>query len=245
MSLKFDLGTFKYFDLAARDGQSREWFEHNENLYLEHVKKPMVNLVTSLWAEIDEELPGIEISAKKILRPVKPINKIVPGENAVKNYINVNFLEKENSRFEWNPGIYLQLSSVKDDNYLMVGLDRVSSRQLKLLREGATRDYHRLSSVMTSRKFKASWGELQGERYSRFPRLYDEAQPGAEFLWYKQFYVSQHFSRKEVMAPEFTKKIVKDINIVVPFLQWIRDTVGTVAPYLGATRASAEVMMDW
>ena len=245
MSHKFDLGTFKYFDLAAKNGQTREWFEKNEDLYLEHVKKPMLNFVTGLWAEIDEELPGIEISAKKILRPVKPINKIVPGDNAVKNYINVNFMEKENSRFEWNPGIYLQLSSVKDDNYVIVGLDRVTSRQLKLLRERFTVDYNRINSVLSGRKFKASWGELKGERYSRFPRLYDENQPGAEYLWHKQCYVSQYFTRKEVMSPEFSRQLVEDIKTVVPFLQWLRDTVGTVAPYLGNSRASAEMMMDW
>ena len=245
MTVKFDQRTFKYFDLAAKDGQSREWFEENEDLYLDHVRKPMLSFVTNLWAEIDDELPGIEISAKKILRPVKPVNKIVPGDNAVKNYINVNFLEKENSRFEWNPGIYFQLSSVKDDNYVIVGLDRVTSRQLKLLREGFTVDYTRINSVLTNRKFKASWGELQGERYSRFPKSYQETQRGAEYLWQKQSYVAQQFTRKEVMAPDFSQKLVKDLKIAVPFLQWVRDTVGTVGPYLGNSRASAEVMMDW
>ncbi len=208
-----------------------------------------MNLITSLWAEIDDSLPGIEISPKKILRPVKPIHKILPGEFAVKNYINANFSEKETSRFEWNPEIAIQLSSEKDQNYVIVGLDMVTSRQLKLLREGCTQNSSEILSILSNKKFKASWGELKGERYTRFPRLYSETQSGADLLWYKQFYVSQHFTRKEVMDPDFTRKIVKDLKIVVPFLQWIRETVGTFQGFTKTTVGDFPVMssemMDW
>lgn len=245
MSTNFNPTTFKYFDLAFKYGTDRNWFLKNEELYLEHVKKPMLNFISLLWAEIDDDLSGIEISPKKILRPVKPINKLVPGQNAVKHYINTNFAEKENSRFEWNPGIFLQLSAEEDENYVIVGLDMVSGRQLKLLRESFVNDHSRIGAIFKNKKFQSRWGELQGERYSRFPRLFEESQNGAEYLWHKQCYFMREFTRKEVLHPEFSTSLVKDLKLAMPFLSWVRETVGTVGPYLGSSKSAAAELNDW
>ncbi|HXH31551.1 MAG TPA: DUF2461 family protein [Bacteriovoracaceae bacterium] len=88
-------------------------------------------------------------------------------------------------------------------------------------------NYQAIHSILSNKKFRTTWGEIRGERYTRFPRTYDMGQKGAEYLWCKEFYLSQEFSREDVKSAGFQKKIVRDLKMVVPFLQWVRETVGT------------------
>lgn len=55
---KFDLATFKYFDLAQKKGKDKAWFLAHQDLYQEHVRGPLLELITNLWAALDDELPG-------------------------------------------------------------------------------------------------------------------------------------------------------------------------------------------
>jgi uncharacterized protein (DUF2461 family) len=96
-----------------------------------------------------------------------------------------------------------------------------------LLRNALVEDFDRIDSIITDRKLKKSWGELKGDVYKRFPKGYNPDSEPAKYLKYKKFYFGRNFTRKEILDPKFSQKIIKDLGNALEFFDWIRKTVGT------------------
>lgn len=235
MSAKFTPKTFKYLDEAYKNKKKLAWFEKNEELYQESVKEPFGILLRRIDLEIGEMFPGLPFNPKKLSQPTYRKNNIPSDGTVVKPNAWAFVSEKESSMYEWNPGIYLSLS--KDENVMGVGLYMMSSRQIKLLRRAIINHPEKARAIIEDKKFKKVWGGLQGERYVRFPKEYDPEAPGAEYLWHKQFYVSQTLTRKDVTSAKFADKVVNDLKVAAPFLNWIREVVGKY-------QASPRILLD-
>lgn len=227
MDESFSKKTFQYFDSAKRNRKKKEWFEKNKKLYQEAVLAPFSALVEQIDSHLSEKLPGIIIHPKKISRPLRPANRAEAAGGPVKTHAHITLWEKRSSLFEWNPGIHIQFGAEKDDNFYGLGLYMVSSRQLSLLRNGIAEDYSTIHKILTNPRFKKTWPELLGDTYKRFPKGFDPAAPYAKYLWQKQFYVGRNLNRKQVMQKNLAGQIVKDLEVAMPFFQWIRETVGT------------------
>jgi uncharacterized protein (DUF2461 family) len=176
---------------------------------------------------IGDKLSKIEINPKKISRPLYAANKRTRGKGIIKMQTHVSFSEKQTSMFEWNPGIYLQFGHDKDANLIGAGLYMISSRQLKLMRKTIDENFDEFHNLMNEKKFKKVFPELLGETYKRFPKEYDESASSALYLRHKQFYIGNHYSRKEVIDKNFFKRVGDEIELTLPFLKWIRKSVGT------------------
>lgn len=227
MASQFSNKTFQYFDLAKKNQMNEKWFAKNKPLYEEHVKEPFSILIQQLDLRFGDKLPKIDMSPKKVSRPLRPANKLAPGVGPVKSESHVTLWEKKISLFEWNPGIHMQFGAAKDENLLGVGLYMISSRQLKLMRRAIDENFSEFDKIMKDKKFKKIWGGLAGERYVRFPKEYDENDRSAEYIWHKQFYLDRALTRKDVTSKDFFKRVGEELEVALPFFIWVRQTVGT------------------
>jgi len=233
MSLGFSKKTFEYFDAAKQHGLEKEWFdEKRKQEFEEYVVVPMTHLVMEMRAALGDALPGVEFSARKITKPVK--RQTGNAEQvAVRTNATAFFSERPTSMFEMNPGIYFSVGAATDDNVCGVGLYMPSSRQMKLLRPRVNVETASLEAVLDSAGVKQLWGGLAGERFKRFPKQCDQTAPGAEYLWQKQFFLSQTMDRAQMMAEGFAGQVVDDLRVAAPFLQWVRQTVGVYRKSVG------------
>lgn len=226
MTAKFSKKTFQYFELAQKNQNNRNWFEKNKDLYLEHVRAPFEALVLELGKHFRKDLPGIQIDPKSVTRPLRQAHR-ARGEGLVKNFSHITLWEKRSSLFEWNPGIHVQFGAKADDNFVGLGLYMISSRQMSLLRNALVDDFEEIDAILSNRALKKAWGDLKGDRYKRFPKGFSAEDPRTKYLWFKQFYLGQEYSRSEVVAKDFTKNLVKDLKLAIPFFKWVRQSVGT------------------
>ena len=225
MGTKFPAETFRYFKLAAKNRQKKEWFEKNRELYESAVREPFALIVTRLHEEFGADLPKIEIAPKKIVKPLRRNYDVETG--VVRSTSSIFLSEKPTSRFEWNPGIYIAIGNEPDDNAIGLGLYMISSRQMSRLRDGLVNDFDQIHSILSHKKFKARWGGLSGDLYKRFPKGFDEDSEAASYLSHKQFYVSDELKKTSVLSSKFADSVVKSVEVSIPFLTWIRETVGT------------------
>ncbi len=225
--MPFSKDTFRYFDLAKKNPNKKVWFDKNETLYLDGVKKPMGEIAVKIWEKFADDLPKIEISPKKVTRPLRNKNKVTPDSPLVKQDSSFFLAEKATSRFEWNPGIYFQISGNKDGNLMGLGIYMTSSRQMKKMRRSIVDNFEHFDKIMKNPKLKKRWGALSGDLYTRFPKEYDETRPYAKYLKHKQFFLSKHYTRTQMMQKNFMQEVVKDLEAAMPFFIWIRDKVGT------------------
>jgi uncharacterized protein (TIGR02453 family) len=227
MASQFTKKTFDYFDLASKNRNNENWFLKNKEMYDEFVREPFGILIQQLDLRFGDKLPKIDVNPKKITRPLKAANKRAPGAGIIKTESYVTLWEKQTSMFEWNPGIHIQFGHEKDSNLIGTGLYMCSSRQLKLMRKNIDERFDEFHKIMNNKKFKKVFPELLGEKYVRFPKEYDANSKSAQYLWHKQFYVGNNFTRKEVMDKNFFKRASDEIELTLPFFKWIRETVGT------------------
>ena len=225
MSL-FTKDTFKYFDEATKNITSNIWFDENKTLYEIQVKAPLKELLDILDARFSDDLDAISISPRNLSRPKRPKNKWA-DKGVVKNFASFILAQKRSSLFEWNPGIHFQLGSLKDDNHIGMGLYMMSSRQIKRLRLALVNDFENLDSIINNEKFKKYWGEIVGEKYKRLPNGLPDNHNAYEYFFFKQFYISKNFSRTDVKKVDFPSIIIESIDAGIPFLRWIRESIGT------------------
>ena len=221
----FTRKTFQYFDAAKKNKFKKGWFEKNRDFYEEAVKEPFTILINEIDERLGSRLPGVQISPRKISRPVRPEAKA--KENGWVKAGAMFFLqEKTTSQFEWNPGLYLHLGDERDDNVIGMGLYGPSSRQIRRLRTAFREEHETVDELLADKRFRKLWGKPAEEKYVRFPKEYSLDDPAAEYLWYNQFYVRRQFTRKEVTSPGFPDLVIRHFEAGAPFLNWLRAAVG-------------------
>ena len=220
----FTKKTFSYFESTRAHRKNKDWFLKHKVEFEENVKIPFVKLTERLQTEFASELPRVDFLPRKLSRPVR--RNPDEGGAFLRSNAFVYFAEKATSQFEWNPGIYISIGAQGEENVMGVGLYMVSSRQMSLMRNGITTNFDQFHKIMTSRKLKSTWGKLGGETYTRFPRGFDEKAEAAIYLRHKRFFLHQDLTQKRVLQKNFTDSVVKDLEIALPFLIWIRKTVG-------------------
>jgi len=223
---KFTIHTFKYFDAASANRNSKSWFENNQELYLNNVRLPFAHLVSKIDKAFSSELPRIKVDPKSITRPLRPANR-VEDQGWVKDFSFIHLSEKKTSLFEWNPGVQIQFGAKTDDNWMGVGLYLVSGRQMRSVRQALVDDHKVIHQIMNKASFTRAWGKgFAGEKYKRFPRGFDPESPAAPYLWSKQFYVHKQFSRLDVRRRDFQDSLIKDLALAMPLFQWLRKSAG-------------------
>lgn len=235
MASQFSDKTFEYFKKARKNKNNRPWFEKNRALYDEHVFEPFSLLVQKIAVEFGSELPRIDISTKKI---VKPIRRNFDKEIGLIRSNSAVFLsEKPTSLFEGNPGVYISIGEGSEDNIFGLGLYMVSSRQMSLLRDGISRDFDELHLILSDPLLKKRLGGLSGDVYKRFPKGFDESAQYAKYMKHKQFFLSTELSEKNILSKSYQSNMLKNIEAGLPFLKWLRNAVGT---YKGRTSRNIE-----
>lgn len=240
----FTTKTFAYFDDAHLRATDRDWFDEHQSVYAEHVEAPLTHLVMHLREQLSPLLPGIEFAPRKISKPLSRAPQKGPAQAVVRDKATAFFAEPATSMFEMNPGIYLSLGSLPEDNVYGCGIYMPTSRQLRALRPRLYADLESFESVLCSAAMRKHWSGLAGERYKRFPKDCDIDGAAAQYAWHKQFFVGKDLSRDEVIHPGFISRVVAAFKAAAPFLTWTRQAVGVYQRPATLTRRSNAARHD-
>lgn len=235
----FTRKAFQYFDAAKKNNKKKEWLNKERRAIFEkEVRAPLMELLEEMNNRFGHKIPKIDITPRKVSRPLRSAQR-AEKNGWIRASGNFFLAEKSDSFFEWNPGIFFQVGDEKQDNVIGIGLYGPSSRQLKSVREALEKDYKTLDKILKSPKIKKYWGGLSDQKYKRFPKDHSPDHPAAKYLVYKQFFLSRHFTRKEVCSKEFASEVLKSYEAALPFFAWIREAAGHYdrAAYLRAKKA--------
>jgi uncharacterized protein (TIGR02453 family) len=222
--MSFNPNTFKYFRLAKKNTDKKEWFEKNKTMYEENVKQPFQELILKIQKDLKSDLVGIPTNPNSISRPLRPSNRADKG--LVKDFASVMFSEKRTSMFEWNPGIYIQVGN-EEDRFLGLGIYMPSSRQTTLWREAVLNDPYTLEEILEDKKFIKSWKELAGDKLVKGPKGLLVPEEFKYLVMYKQFHTAKYLSEKEMCSKNFFEKTTQHLKNGMPYLNWLRKTMGT------------------
>jgi uncharacterized protein (TIGR02453 family) len=121
-------------------------------------------------------------------------------------------------------GYYISIEP-KNQSIAAGGLYNPTPEQLNLFRQVIERDASAFKKFLHGKEFIENFHEIEGDRVKTAPKGYDRTHPEIELLRLKQIFVVHHFTDDEVLASNFSEKVIKVCIVVKPFLTYLNEIV--------------------
>jgi uncharacterized protein (TIGR02453 family) len=105
------------------------------------------------------------------------------------------------------------------------GLHQPSPAELAKLRATIDADAGQFDRVLTAPAFFDYFGPIQGEKLRSSPRNYSKDHPAIELLRHTSMVAARNFSDDEVLAPDFTDRVVDGCRRIKPFLDLLNRVI--------------------
>ncbi|MDC8003354.1 DUF2461 domain-containing protein [Aureisphaera galaxeae] len=158
-----------------------------------------------------------------------------PGKKAI-NRINNNLMFFPNKPiYKDHFGAGLDQVSKQGDFYIEIGVKESflgggywypSSKLLKSIRDAIDYNGEELKAVLQKPSFKKMFGGMiPADTLTRAPKGFDEEHPHIDLLKMKCFAAGCYFTRKDVMAKDFDKKVMEVYKELLPFRRYLNEAV--------------------
>jgi uncharacterized protein (TIGR02453 family) len=201
----------------------RDWFNANKEEYLkqhQEVTEFADDLLEKLRKHDQIETP----SGKKALFRI---------------YRDVRFSkDKSPYKTHWAGGFKRATKHLRGGYYFHIEPDGIfigggfwapNKEDLQRIREDIVTDASELRTIINSKRFKDTFGSLEGEQLKSSPKGFVKEHPDIDLLRYKQFIVSKKFSNEEALRADFSEKVDETFKAMRPFFDYMSVSVTTDA----------------
>ena len=212
--------TFQFLK-ELKKNNNRDWFAENKGVY-EKSHKEMYTFGENIIERLNQFDSISTISGKKSLYRIYRDVRFSKNKDPYKTNRSGSFGREGADK---RGGYYF---SIQPGNSMIGGgFYQPNTEDLNLIRKQLEMDASPLRSVLKSKKFKNTFGELLGEQLKTAPRGFEKDDPNIDLLRFKSFYVFKSFSDTEVMAADFEEKVIEVYKNIQPFFQVMTDYLTT------------------
>ena len=204
--------TFKFLK-DIRDNNDRDWFKQNKDRY----DTAQIEVKEFMEAIYDGLSKFDEIEKKKLFRIYRDV-RFSKDKTPYSSNFRMSYGRAGDYR---RGGYYLKIEP--GGSFVGGGFYNPESSDLKLIRDQIAADDKPLRKILKSKKFKDTFGQLQGAQLKSAPKGFDKEHPAIDLLRYKSMYVFHEFSDKEVLSPDFPKQVIKVYKDIQPFFAYMTD----------------------
>ena len=105
------------------------------------------------------------------------------------------------------------------------GLYMLSSQQLNRFRQAIDQHAGKFKAITGNPAFVEQFGKVDGERLKTAPKGYDRAHPEIDLLQLKQVTVLHHFTDQQVLAGDFSEKVLTACRVMKPFVDYLSEVI--------------------
>ncbi len=202
-------------DLKANN--TREWFNDHKPTFQTHQAE-----VKAFYQEVEDQLSQTDqIEKHKVFRIYRDV-RFSKDKTPYKSRFAGYFIRATQ---ELRGGYYL---NIEPGNCIVGGgFYGPEPADLKRIRKEFEQDDSEMRSILNDKKFKATFGELQGEEVKSAPRGFDSEHPAIDLIRKKQFYVIRKFTDKEVQSPDFINQVMETYQTIRPFFNYMSSVLTT------------------
>lgn len=198
-----------------KEHNNREWFQEHKTAFQEAQLsiEQFADALLSRLSESDQiETPTGKSALQRIYRDIR----FSKDKRPYKTSWSGGF--RRATRFR-RGGYYFHLEP--GASFVGGGFWAPSAPDLKLIREDIAFDPEPLRKILSDRKFKATFGTLEGEQLKRAPQGFDPGHEALDLLRYKQFLLRRPFTDEAVLAPGFVEEAALTFRYMRPFLDYM------------------------
>ena len=213
------------FFRALERNNKRDWFGPRKGHFEEHVRGPMVELVTLLNEEMRRfSVDHVAEEPGKLLYRIYRDTRFSKDKTPYKTHLGTTFAHRTLSR-HGGAGYYFEISH----RYVGIagGVYMPGPEELLAIRKAIAAKPREFLEVFGGAKTKRMFGALQGEKLKRLPKAWADRADAAEgeFLKYKQFYWWVELPAEVAMTPKLPGVLTAHFKAMSESLGWFNRAI--------------------
>jgi len=212
--------TFKFLKSISKNN-NRDWFNANKDQYIAAYEN-MIAFADALLDEMNKH-DKIETSSGK--------------QSLYRIYKDTRFSnDKTPYKSSWSGGFSRATKQLRGGYYFHIepgnsfaggGFRGPKPEDLKRIRQDIDLNSEDWKKLLANKTLKKTFGNMRGKQVASAPRGYAKDHPAIEQLRHKQFIFRHNFSDKEVLSPDFAKKLSKTFKDLRPFFDYMSEVLTT------------------
>jgi uncharacterized protein (TIGR02453 family) len=210
---------------ALKRNNRREWFQPRKEQYESAVRRPLLDIVECLAADLRPVAPEIVVDPKTAMYRIYRDTRFSEDKTPYKTHAAAVFPWRGLPKHE-GAGLYFHISP--DEVWIGGGMYSPQMAQLQAVREHIAGNHRRLRSIVESSAFRRTIGSLDGEKLQRVPRGFPKDHAAADFLRFRQFLAGRELAPAVATTPRFYPAVLDTFRVVVPLIRFLNEPL--VAP---------------
>lgn len=208
-----------------KKNNNREWFEKNRKQY-EAAKADMTALVEAVINQFGKKEPGIDLlTAKDCLYRINRDVRFSKNKAPYKSNMAASLID--GGKKSDHAGYYIHIQP-GGDSFIGGGRYMVEPDQLKKIRQEIDYNWETFQKIITSKKFKVCYGELErgeGISLSREPKGYEKNNPAIEYIKLKSWVAITPLADAELTEKRLVKKIITAFETLQPLIHFLNTAI--------------------
>ena len=206
-----------FFRGLARNNR-REWFQPRKELFDQHVKEPMLNLVTAINGELARFAPDYVTEPSKAIFRIYRDTRFSHDKTPYKDHIAASFgprgLQKKGA------GSFFFSVNHKEIE-IAGGVYHPSSEAMLTIRTHISGTHKEFRRLLANRKLRGLLGELKGAALSRVPKGFEATHPAADLIKHKDWILFDSIDPVLATSPGLVDALVARFRAVAPVLDYL------------------------
>lgn len=207
----------------VKKNNNRDWFSEHKERYLSELSQ-LEAFATALLTEMNRHDVIETASGRASLHRIYRDTRFSKDKTPYKTNWSGSFSRAGKARrgsyyFHIEPG----------NSFVAGGFWGPNPPDLKLIRDELAWDATPLRTILASKSFRSTFGNLEGEQLKTAPKGYDAGDPAIDLLRYKQFLLRKRFTDAEVLSADFVHKASAAFKAMRPFLDFMSEVLSTDA----------------
>jgi uncharacterized protein (TIGR02453 family) len=207
----------RFFRSLKRNNR-REWFQPRKHLFEQHVKTPMLELVSAINAGLAKFAPEYVTEPKNAIFRIYRDTRFSADKTPYKTYIAASFSRRGSERLGTG-GFFLSISPEAIE--VAAGIWHPERDVLLAVRNHIAETHDELSRILADKKSRKLAGELQGDALSRSPKGFDPSHPAAELIKRKDWVLDVRLDANLATTPQLHSAIVERFRAMTPLLGYL------------------------
>jgi len=217
----FSIKTQKFLgDLEINN--NRDWFNENKIRFKEDVELPFEKFISDLIEALKKLNPNLNISAKdaifRIYRDIRFSKDKTPYK------IHMSAIISQGARKDYtSPGMYIELKA--NEIRLYFGVYEPDSKSLLKLRTYIADHTTELNKLISSTKFKDTFGEIKGEKSKVIPKEFKAIGEQQNLIYNKAFYFFTVLEENWIASSKLVNEVIRVYKLAQPINDFLAEAL--------------------
>jgi uncharacterized protein (TIGR02453 family) len=206
------------FFRSLKRNNRREWFQPRKHVFDQHVKEPMIELVTALNRDFAKFAPEFVSDPKKAIFRIYRDTRFGADKTPYKTHIAASFARRGGERLAAG-GFYFSVSH--DQIEVAGGIYHPAPETMLVVRNHIAEHHQDLRRLLADRKVRRLLGDLQGDALTRAPKGFDPAHPAINLIKMKDWILDTTLDPSLGTSPRLYKELADRFRAMTPLIEFL------------------------